>query len=70
MSRQKGTPNRKREQLDVLSHSEADIFIPGELVELPENKTKEVLLMIVDALYEKDGNAKLWGEIRKEVEKL
>lgn len=31
---------------------------------------QSILLSIVDALYAKDGNAKVWGEIRRDIEKL
>lgn len=85
MTRPKGTPNKKvatvidKGVVELIS-SIADAMTkePDDVIEinpmLQESKSdqsiKEVLLLIVDALYDKDGNAATWKPIRDKIEAL
>ena len=78
MTRPSGTKNKKQpvkaiSKINITSHSEipGQSFVPGELQESKSDQSiKEVLLLIVDALYEKDGNAATWQPIREKIEAL
>jgi len=78
MSKPAGTKNKKQpvkamSKINITSHSETpgQSFVPGEFQESKSDQSiKEVLLLIVDALYEKDNDSVTWGEIRKKIEAL
>jgi len=76
MTRPKGTPNKKvtqqiaQEQSEEIVKSQYETFSP----ELQESRSyqsvKECLLLIVDALHDKDGDAATWKPIRDKIEAL
>ena len=60
----------KKVEVTTLSDSEPQ-FIDGELLESKsDQEIVGILLSIVDALYDKDGDAATWKPIRDSIEKL
>jgi hypothetical protein len=70
MTRPKGSKNNKPIVFDALVTTLNETILP----ELQESKSdqsiRECLLLIVDALYYKDGDAGTWKPIRDKIEAL
>jgi hypothetical protein len=70
MTRPKGSKNNKPIVFDALVTTLNETILP----ELQESKSdqsiRECLLLIVDALYDKDGDAATWKPIRDKIEAL
>lgn len=78
MTRPKGTPNKKVATVKYTTESgtheepitEKDIFPIDIKIPPSWNSHKDILLSIVDALYDKDGDAGTWKPIRDKIEAL
>jgi len=78
----KGSGKQKDKRIiveyETSNGSQKEIFIDKDILEIPEIIIKDskeemirtILLLIVDALYDKDGDAATWKPIRDNIEAL